>query len=101
MRQIGDTKINNGCGLYDNEGLCDTLISDCNNLVKQACSGQYIQFCNTVVQMVQKLVNLKCSIKADLASKDKTIEELKQMNADLAEQTDGIPVERSEDNGCH
>lgn len=99
MKQIADTKINNGGGLYDNEGLCDTLISDCNNLVKQVCSGQYIQFCNTVVQMVQKLANLKGGIKADLASKNKTIEELKRMNADLVEEKTGLPVERGAEDG--
>lgn len=101
MKQVSDTKINNGGGLYDNEGLCDTLISDCNNLVKNACSGQYIQFCNTVVQMVQKLVRLKGGIKADLESKDKTIEELKRINADLVEEKTGLPVERGVDNGTN
>lgn len=99
MKQVAGTAINNGGGLHDNEGLCDTLISDCNNLVKNACSGQYIQFCNTVVEMVKKLVNLKNGIKADLASKDKTIEELKRINADLVEEKTGLPVERSAGNG--
>lgn len=100
MKQVAGAEVNNGGGLYDNEGLCDTLISDCNNLVKQVCSGQYIQFCNTVVQMVQKLANLKGGIKADLASKDKIIEELKRINADLVEEKTGLPVERGADNGA-
>ena len=100
MKQVADTKINNGGGLYDNEGLCDTLISDCNSLVKHVCSGQYILFCNTVVQMVQKLANLKGGIKADLASKNKTIEELKRINADLIEEKTGLPAERGADNGA-
>jgi hypothetical protein len=99
MRNVAGTEINNGGGLYDNEGLCDTLISDCNNLVKHACSGQYIQFCNTVVQMVKKIVNLKNGIKADMESKNETIERLKQMNAELEEEKTGLPVERGIDNG--
>lgn len=99
MKQVAGAEINNGGGLYDNEGLCDTLISDCNNIVKQACSGQYIQCCNIIVQMVKKLVNLKNGIKADLASKDKIIEELKRINADMEEEKAGLPVERSAVNG--
>jgi hypothetical protein len=101
MKQVADTKINNGGGLYDNEGLCDTLISDCNNLVKQACSGQYIQFCNIVVQMVQKIANLKNGIKTDIADKQKTIEELKRMNAALVEEKAGLPVDGGVDNGTN
>lgn len=99
MKVNGNMPVNDGGGLYDNEGLCDTLISDCNSLVKQACSGQYIQFCNTVVRMVQKLVNLKNGIKKDIASKDKIIEELKRMNDDLVEEKTGLPVERGAGNG--
>ena len=92
-------KINDGGGLFDSAGICDTLISDCNSLVKQACTGQYIQFCGTVVQTVQKLVKLKDGIKKDLASKDTIIEELKRINDGLVEEKTGLPVERGADNG--
>ena len=91
--------LNDGKGLYDSIGLCDTMIVDCNNAVKSMCSGQYVQFCNIIVQMVQKLDNLKKGIKADLDSKDKIIEELKSMNDHLMEENTGIPVERGADNG--
>lgn len=91
--------INDGGGLYDNAGLCDTLIVDCNNLVKQAMTGQYIACCNTVVQMVRKLGNLKKGIQDDIASKDRTIEELKRMNDALVTEKTGLPVERGVDNG--
>lgn len=93
--------VNDGGGLYDNAGLCDTLIADCNNLVKQAMSGQYLQFCNTVVGMVQKLGNLKSGIKNDLASKDATIEELKRMNDALVTEKTGLPVERGAEDGTN
>lgn len=83
--------VNDGGGLYDNAGLCDTLVNDCNNLVKYVCSGQYIQFCNTVVQMTLKLANLQKGIKADLASKDEIIEELKRMNDALLTEKTGLP----------
>lgn len=94
MTEVGEMPpVNDGGGLYDNAGLCDTLIVDCNNLVKQAVSGNYLACCNTVVQMVRKLGNLKQGIKNDLASKDKIIEELKRMNDALEEEKTGLPVD--------
>ena len=92
--------VNDGGGLYDNAGLCDTLIADCNNLVKQAVSGNYLACCNTVVQMVRKLGNLKKGITDDLASKDQIIEELKRMNDALMEEKTGLPVEGGLNNGA-
>lgn len=94
MKKIGDITVNNGKGLFDNEGLCESLINDCNNLMKYSMSCQYILFCSTIVQMVQKLNNLKKGIKADLESKDKIISELTEMNDALVEKQTGLPVER-------
>ena len=91
--------VNDGKGLYNNEGLCDTLKIDLNNLLKSFNSGQLIQAAGIVIQMVQKLDNLKKGIKADLASKDEIIEELKRINDSLMEEKTGLPVDRSEDNG--
>ena len=54
------------------------MILDLNNLPKLLFDGQYIQFCSVVAQMGQKLINLREGIKADLAGKDRTIEQLKQ-----------------------
>lgn len=70
--------INDGKGLWDNQGLCDTLKTDLNNMVKAVVSGQYILFSGIVAQMAQKFDNLKKGIAADLASKDAIIEELKR-----------------------
>lgn len=83
MKKVANVEINNGGGLYDNEGLIDTLISDCNSAVKACVSGQYIAFCNTMVQMVQKLANLKNGIQRDLQSRDQTIEDLKNQLRDV------------------
>ena len=63
-------------GLYDNEGLIDTLIVDCNLLQKELVSGQYIGFCVKLVEMVQKLNNLKKGVRNDTESKDRQIAEL-------------------------
>ena len=75
-------KINDGGGLFDGEGLCDTLIVDMNDLVKLTVSGQYVAFCNRVVTIVQKLANLKRGIRADLDSKDEIINDLKRYIAE-------------------
>ena len=91
---MSDLNVNDGKGLYDSEGMCDSLVNDCNTLVKHICTGNYILFCNLVSQMVVKLSNLQKGIKADITSKDEKIEELKRMNDSLVEQMTGLPVEK-------
>lgn len=86
--------VNDGKGLYDNEGLCDLLIADLNTATKMLMSGQYVQYCITVTGMVQKLMNLKKGIKADLDSMKEKVEELKRMNDSLVEELTGLPVEK-------
>ena len=87
MKKINDEiTVNDGKGLFDNEGLCDTLIVDCNSLVKSLAGGNYVQFCNIVVQMVQKLSNLKKGIRNDLDSLNSKVEDLKRINQNLADQ---------------
>ena len=94
MKKIGDLTVNDGKGLFDNEGLCDSLLADLNNLPKVLMTGQYIQFCATVASMGQRLVNLKKGIKADMDSMKEKVEELKRMNDSLVEQMTGLPVEK-------
>lgn len=94
MKKIGDVTVNDGKGLYDNEGLCDTLKTDCNNMLKALINGQYIVFTAFITGMVQKIDNLKKGIAADLQSKDKIIEELKAINDSLMEEKTGLPVDK-------
>ena len=94
MKKAGDTTVNDGKGLMDNEGLCDSLIIDLNNITKQLMTGQYIQFCTLVVSMSQKLINLKKGITNDMQSMKDKVEGLKRMNDDLVEQITGLPVEK-------
>ena len=76
-------------GTYTSSELIDTIIVDMNNMIKEALSGQYVQICYIVTGMTQKLMNLKKGIEADLASKDKVIEQLKdQLRAAGAEVED-------------
>jgi hypothetical protein len=102
LKKIGDIPVNDGGGLFDNEGLCDSLILDCNNSVKALASGNYVQFCSVIVQMVQKISNLKNGIKADTDALKSNIVELKRMSDSLAEQITGLPVEKDgESNGIN
>lgn len=87
-------KVNNGKGLMDNEGLCDSLANDLNNLVRQMVGGNFIQFCSTVTAMGQKLVNLKKGIANDMDAMKRKVEELKNTNDTLVEQLTGLPVEK-------
>lgn len=85
-------RVNDGNGLYDSDGLTDTLIVDCNRLVQQMAAGQYVQFCNTIVGMVQKIGQLKEGIRHDREDRDKAIAELKKLCDDLNEQLTGLPT---------
>ena len=81
--------LNDGKGLYDNEGLIDTMIADLNNLPKLLMTGQYIQYCATVTGMAQKLVNLKEGIRKDMESMKEKVEDLKRINDRLITEKDG------------
>ena len=74
-----EMKVNDGGGLYDSAGFTDTIIMDCNNVVKQLVSGNYIAFCNGMAEIVKKLALLK-----DGTEKEK--EDLKKQIGELREQ---------------
>ena len=97
MKKIGDLTVNNGKGLMDNEGLCDSLLINLNNLPKVLMTGQYIQFCAMISSMAQKMVNLKKGIVNDMQSMKDKVEELKRLNDSLLEQINGIQAERNGD----
>ena len=67
--------VNDGGGLYDNVGLIETLIIDMNNLVRRAMAGEYVNFCTTVVSIVQRLANLKAGVQHDIDSLKEQLEE--------------------------
>ena len=80
-------------GTYTNSELVDTIIVDINNMIKEALSGQYVQICYIVTGMTQKLMNLKKGIDADLASKDKVIEQLKEQLRNLGQDIEDLSAE--------
>lgn len=87
---------NDGKGLYDNEGLCDSLINDLNNLVKQCMNGQYIVACSVVSQIAQKLINLKSGIKHDTDALKNNIEDMKNLNNELNDELNRMLTAQNE-----
>ena len=90
-RKISNVTVNDGNGLYDNEGLIDTIIVDLNDILKNMAAGQYIRICNIVVGMTQKLTNLKKNMKEELACKDQQVADLFNLNKELERQLNGLP----------
>ena len=68
--------VNDGGGLYDNIGLIDTLIVDCNDLPRLLMTGHYVGFCTKIVEIVQKLSLLREGVQHDISDRDEQIKEL-------------------------
>ena len=92
-RSIDGVTVNDGKGLLDNDGLMQTIIVDCNDAVKGALSGNYISFCDKMVQIVQKVSLLRKNWKQEMNAKEKQIADLMTRNHELLEGITGIPDE--------
>jgi hypothetical protein len=57
--------------------LIEMLICNCSDGVKDLVSGNYILWCRRMVENVQLLGELKNRIQSDMATRDQTIEDLK------------------------
>lgn len=75
--------VNDGNGLFDNIGLIDTLIVDCNTIVKHLVSGNEVAFCAKIVEMVQKLNSLRKGVTSDTESLQKEISDLRRFIDDI------------------
>ncbi len=75
--------VNDGNGLYDNVGLIETLIVDCERVMKALVSGEYMRFSALMVGMVQKLNNLHDGVKNDMESLKKQVEDLQRFVDDI------------------
>lgn len=80
-------------GIYSHEEIIDSAIVDCNTAVRFIVSGNYIAWCKTMTDVVQKLTVLKDGIKNDLESKNKNIEELKEQMRRSGVEIKDIPIE--------
>lgn len=74
--------VNDGKGLYDSGGMIDTLIVDCDALVRDLAGGGYVAFCARIVDMVQKLSRLKDGIGEDRKILEERIRELEEAAAE-------------------
>ena len=74
--------VNDGKGLYDSGGMIDTLIVDCDALVRDLAGGSYVAFCARIVDMVQKLSRLKDGIVEDRKILEERIRELEEAAAE-------------------
>ena len=82
----GDVKVNDSGGLFDSNGLIDTLIVDCNELLKLLIAGRYVGFCAKLVEMIQKLSNLQQGVQQDTKSKQERIDSLTAEVENLSKQ---------------
>ena len=92
--KIQGATVNDGKGLYDNDGLLETLITDLNKLPKLLIDGQFIATCDLIAKMAQKIMNVRKGIKAEKDDYEWKIEDLKRLNNELAEQVYHVPVEK-------
>ena len=76
-------KVNDGKGLYDNAGVCDTLLVDLNMLLRLLIDNQFVAFSEKITSMSQRIVNLKKGIREDNESMKAKIEDLKRLNDQL------------------
>lgn len=74
---------NKNNGLLDNVGLIETLIVDCERVMKALVSGEYMRFSALMVGMVQKLNNLHDGVKNDTESLKKQVAELQRFVDDI------------------
>ena len=97
MEHIGETpKVNDGSGLFDNKGLIDTLISDCNELPKLLIENQFVAFGLKIAYMVQKLNNLKDALDKESDYYKDQIEDLNRLNDELAGVVYGVPITKGD-----
>lgn len=93
MAEKDHMEVNDGNGLFDAEGLIDSLIVDTNETVKSIAGGNYIGWCKYHVQMVQKLAALKKGVTEEQAEREKQIEELRKENDELLQRIIGYQKE--------
>lgn len=89
MGKTEEIGINDGGGIYDASGFIDTIIMDCNNSVKQLAGGNYIGFCNAMVEIVKKLTVLKDGVTNE---KNAMLKQVDEMGKQLEEERRGKDV---------
>lgn len=71
-----EVNVNDGGGMYNTAGMFDSLIVDCDGLIKLLFDGQRVAFCAKVVEMIQKIGALKEGVLREIREKDEQIRTL-------------------------
>lgn len=64
--------------IIGNDELIESLIVDCNTAIQSLTAGQYIAWCNKMVEIYKKLKLLQKGVSDDIGNRNKTIETLKE-----------------------
>ena len=78
--------VNDGKGLFDSDGLIDTLIIDLNKLPKSLIDGQFIHACNLIASMGQRLSTLKNGMKEEVNGLRSEADFLRKRNEELMQE---------------
>ena len=79
--------------MLSNSQLIDSLIEDLNNGIRNLTGGQYIAWCQMNGQIVQKLINLKKGVEAEIKNREEIIETLKAELRAAGREVVDIPAE--------
>ena len=71
-----DTENTNSGGIYDTGGMFDSLIVDCDALLKLLFEGQRVAFCGKMIEIIQKICTLKDGVIREISEKEETIRRL-------------------------
>ena len=96
-RKIGGVTVNNGNGLYDNEGMCDVLLESVNQLPKFLIDNQFIAFSRTISDIGVIIVNLKKAIASEKKINNEKVEMLKKTINELGGNLERIPIDNIKD----
>lgn len=83
MESKENITVNDGKGLYDSTGVIESIITDCNELVRDLTDGQFIRFCARLAGIGQRLSLLKNGVTSDIESLKKQIDELRRFVDDI------------------
>ena len=81
-------------GIIDAGELIDGIIHDLNESVRYIFDGKHIAWCGIMANTVQRLTVLKDGIAKDIASKSRTIEDLKNALRAAGSPVETVPIEK-------
>ena len=71
----------------------DHLVVECNELVKQLATGNYVRFCSTIVQMVSELGHLKEAMHIDIGNLQANIQVLKDQLRQAGQELEEVSMD--------